>query len=278
MDDALVQDDGIDLTVEEQDRCWEVTQDQNRASKIEKALFETQRDVKTEATYMFYVAGRKLNFQQLENALGTPQPAVIKGYATLQDAKLAKKSFDKVMMWTGGSYGYDDIVRALVRLDRPEMRPGTSGQRGKTIRTYFTDPELDAPTITSGSETWTQPSMEQPHGNEVLDALQDNIDFCEDGETTIARDGAIAILGVFYLIDDGQERIEENEVPQILLQARPLLGHPWIPSYSRRSQCSAEIPRFLRPQTRCNWERTVAAHEALEDSSAEIAHEVCKMP
>ena len=46
MDDALVQDDGIDLIVDELDRCWDVTQDQDKASKIEKALFETQRDVK----------------------------------------------------------------------------------------------------------------------------------------------------------------------------------------------------------------------------------------
>ena len=45
-------------------------------------------------------------------------------------------------------------------------------------------------------------------------------------ETTIARDGAIAILGVFYTTDDGQEAIEENEVPQILLQARPAFRHP----------------------------------------------------
>ena len=36
MDDALVQDDGIDLIVEELDRCWEVTQDKKTASKIEK--------------------------------------------------------------------------------------------------------------------------------------------------------------------------------------------------------------------------------------------------
>ena len=44
MDDALSQDDGIDLIVEELDRCWEVTQDQDKVSKIEKALYETQRD------------------------------------------------------------------------------------------------------------------------------------------------------------------------------------------------------------------------------------------
>ena len=116
MDDALVQDDGIDLIVEELDRCWEVTQDQDKASKIENALFETQRDVKMETTFMSCVARRKLNFQQLENALWTPLPAGIKGYATVRDAKLAESSYDKGVMWTGGNYDYDDVVRALVRI------------------------------------------------------------------------------------------------------------------------------------------------------------------
>ena len=175
---------------------------------------------------MSYVARRKLNFQQLENALGTSLSAVIKGYATSRDAKLAESSYDKVVMWTGGSYDYDDVVRALERLDRPEMRPGTSGQSGKTVPTYFTDPEVDAPTIVPGSEFWTQPSMDRPHWNEIFDAQQEDADFCEDGETTIARDGAIAIPGVFYNNDDGQETIEENEEPQILLQARPAFRHP----------------------------------------------------
>ena len=64
MDDAFEQD-GIDLIVEELDRCWEITQDQDK-----KALNDTQRDVKMETTFMSFVARRKLNFQQLENALG----------------------------------------------------------------------------------------------------------------------------------------------------------------------------------------------------------------
>ena len=68
--------------------------------------------------------------------------------------------------------------------------------------------------------------MDRPHWNEVLDVLQEEADFCEDGETTIARDGAIAIPGVFYITDDGQEAVEENEVPQILLQTRPAFRHP----------------------------------------------------
>ena len=150
---------------------------------------------------MSYVARRKRNFQQLENALGTSQPAVIKGYATLRDAKLAENSYDKVVMWTGGSYDYDDVMRVLVRLDRPEMRPGTSGQSGKTVPTYFTDPEVGVSTTVPGSEIWTQPSVDRPHWNEILDALQEYVDFCVDGETTIARDGAIAIPGVFYITD-----------------------------------------------------------------------------
>ena len=70
---------------------------------------------------------------------------MINGYATLRDAKLAESSYDKVVMWTGGSYEYDDVVRALLRLDRPEMRPGNSEQCGKTVPTYFTDLEVDAP-------------------------------------------------------------------------------------------------------------------------------------
>ena len=89
-----------------------------------------------------YVARRKLNIQQQENALGTPLPAVVKGYATLRDAKLAESS-NKVVIWTGGSYDYDDVMRALVLLTRPEMRPGT-GQSGLTVPTHYTDPEADA--------------------------------------------------------------------------------------------------------------------------------------
>ena len=73
MDDALVQDDGIDLIVEELDRCWEVTQDQDKASKIEKALYETQRDAKMGTTFVSCVARRKLNFTQLDASTSSDQ-------------------------------------------------------------------------------------------------------------------------------------------------------------------------------------------------------------
>ena len=111
---------------------------------------------------MSHVARRKLHFQQMENALETPLPAVIKGYAALRDDNLAESSYDKVVMWTGGRYDHDDVVRALVRLDRPEMR---------------SDPEAETSTIAPGSEFWIQPSIEHPHWNEVHDALQDDLEF-----------------------------------------------------------------------------------------------------
>ena len=144
-DDALVQDDGIDMIVEELDRCWEVTQDQDKSVKIEKGLVETQRDVKTEATFMSYVARRKLNCQQLENVLGTPLPAVIKGYATLRDAKLAENSYDKVVMWTGGSYDYDDdatwnkllkIVCPVHRAAMFRVTPDSRQSSGCDVQTF----------------------------------------------------------------------------------------------------------------------------------------------
>ena len=193
------------------------------------------------------MARKKLNCQQLENALETPIPAVVKGYA-LRDATLSESSYDKVVMWTGDSYEYDDVVGALVRLDRPEMRPGTSGQSGKTVPTYFIDPEVDAPTIVPGSEIWTQPSVDRPHWNEVLTALQEDVDFCEDGETMIARTGAIAIPGVFSTTDDGQEAVEENEVPQILLQARPAFQHPGYRAVQEDLNVAQKSRSFFGPR------------------------------
>ena len=172
-------------------------------------------------------------FQQLDNALGTPLPAVIKGYATLRDAKLTEGSNDKVVMWTGGSYDYDDVVRALVRLDRPEMRPGTSGQSGKTIPTYFTDPEVDAPTIVAGSEIWTQPRMDRPHC-----ALQEDVDFCEDGETTIARDGAIAIPWVLMV----RRQLKRMRFRRYCCRLDQLFRHPEYRAVREDRQCCAESP------------------------------------
>ena len=275
MDEALMQDDGIDLIVVELDRCWEVTQDQDKSSKIEKALYETHSGPKTETTFVSHVTRRKLNLRQLESALGIPLPAVIKGYATPRDAKLTESSYDKVVMWTGGSYDYDDVMRALVRLDRPEMRPGTSGQSGRMVPIYFTDREADAQTLTSQSDVWNQPSADQPPWDEVLGAIQEDVDVCEDGETTIARDGATAIPGVFHVTDDGQSAtVEENELPQVLLQGRPDTV-PFERSSTPRRRL--EVSRFLRLPSWRRWPRVGTAYEALGCCAAETPHHVCEV-
>ena len=39
MDDVLMTDDGIDFIIATLDRCFEVTQDQYQAPKIERALY-----------------------------------------------------------------------------------------------------------------------------------------------------------------------------------------------------------------------------------------------
>ena len=67
-------------------------------------------------------------------------------YATLRDAKLAESSYDKVVMWTGGSYECDDVVRALVRLDPPEYDLEQVDKTARPYRPILRDPEVDAPT------------------------------------------------------------------------------------------------------------------------------------
>ena len=87
---------------------------------------------------------------------------------------------------------------------------------------------------------------------------KEDINFCEDGETTIAREGAIPTRGFSTVPTMVRRRPwKKNEVPQKILQARPTF---------RGTQRSADIPRFLRHQTWCRWQRAETAHEALEYS------------
>ena len=94
MDDACSQDDGIDLI----DRCWEVTQDQDKASKIEKAVFETQRDVKTEAAFMSYV--EETQFSTIGKCILDATASSDPGLRDTTDAKLAESSCNKVAVTT----------------------------------------------------------------------------------------------------------------------------------------------------------------------------------
>ena len=99
------------------------------------------------------------------------------------------------------------------------------------------DPEADALTTAPRSEVWVQPSVDRPHWDEVLNASQEDVDLCEDGETkTIARDGATATPRVFYITDDGQETtVEENEVLRTLFAGSTSVSTSWTPYRSGRS-------------------------------------------
>ena len=70
-------------------------------------------------------------------------------------------------MLTGGRYDHDDVMRALERLDRPEIRPGTSGHNGKITPTYFTGPEVNALPIVPGPESCTSPSIKRTTGTRL---------------------------------------------------------------------------------------------------------------
>ena len=189
-------------------------------------FYETQRDVKMETTFMSYVPRRKLNFQQLEHALGTPLPAVIKGYATFRDAKLAESSCER-----GG-----DVDRWQLRLRRRHVSTGAVGSpRDATWNKWakrqdrtdiFHKPGSgcinnrsrfrDLDTTKYGPTTLERDSRRTARGRRFLRGRRD------DNRTRWSNRHS----GVFYITDDGQEVIEENEVPQILLQARPAFRHP----------------------------------------------------
>ena len=86
-------------------------------------------------------------------------------------------------------------MRALVLLDRPEMLPGKVGKMARPYRHITPTRKRTRQQSFRVPRFWIQPGIDRPHGKEVLDALQEDVDFCEDGETTIARDGAVAIPG-----------------------------------------------------------------------------------
>ena len=162
-------------------------------------------------------------------------------------------------MWTGDRYDYDDVARALVRLDRPQMRAGTSGQNGKTVPIYFTDPEADQPMTAPGSKVSIQTNVDRPHCNEVLNALKEDVDFSRTGETTMAR-GEIAIPGVFYITDGGQEgTVGENDVSQTLLQARPAFRHLGYRAVREELNAAQKSRGFLDPRG-CAGGRELTQH------------------
>ena len=65
----------------------------------------------------------------------------------LRDAQLSEGSYDKERMWTGGSYENDDVARALLRLDLPEIQPGSTPHKATPV--YCTVPK-------SSSTPWSK--------------------------------------------------------------------------------------------------------------------------
>ena len=47
------------------------------------------------------------------------------------------RSSMKALMWTGGSVGRDDVIKALFRLDRRGVRPGTNLNKYQCIVTIL---------------------------------------------------------------------------------------------------------------------------------------------
>ena len=160
-------------------------------------------------------------------------------------------------------------MRALVRLDRREMRPGTSGQSGKTVPTCFTDPEVDAPTIVPGSEIWAT-----KYGPTTL----------ERGSRRTPARGRRFLRG---RRDDDRTRWSNRHPGGFLHHRRWSGGNwrergtadiiagstsfptSWVLCCPRGFHCCAEIPRFLRPQPRCKWQRhQPVSHPALRPSFA----------
>ena len=130
-----------------------------------------------ETTFMSHVARRKLNIQHLEKCIGdSTTSSDIKGSATLRDAKLAASSYDKVVMWTGGSYDNDDVCEhwcgwIALRCDLEQVDKAARPYRHISLTWKWMHP---------------QSFQVQRFGHKVW-------------KTTIARDGAIAIPGGFCI-------------------------------------------------------------------------------
>ena len=80
-------------------------------------------------------------------------------------------------MSTGGSFEHDDVVKAPLRLDRPEIRSRTNFN--KAILVYYNDP--DTGTHNEMSSWW----LENGTGiSQTEQTTQEENGCCEDGETT----------------------------------------------------------------------------------------------
>ena len=66
--------DGIELILAELDLCLEVSQNQDQALKIKRALYLAQRDTKQDPNFLASGSRRKVHVQQLDKILRNALP------------------------------------------------------------------------------------------------------------------------------------------------------------------------------------------------------------
>ena len=138
----------------------------------------------------------------------------------MREAKLCEGSSEKVVMWTGGSYEYDDVIRALLRLDRPEIQPGTTPHTATPV--YDTEPRAGA----HPGANWSVSSTgEEPFQvEEAFWAIQEHKML--RGRRDHDRVGTEPIPVFFLGFESIRHRFEEGDVPQNLLQAQQANRQP----------------------------------------------------
>ena len=165
-------------------------------------------------------------------------------------------------MWIGGSYDYDDVVRALVRLDRPEMRPGTSGQKRQDRTDIFHRPR-------SG----------------CTDNRSRDLDTTQYGPTTLERDSRRNAKRTSISARTERRRSHAMEQsPSRGFSTSPTMVRRQLKKTRYRRHCcrldqlsdtlGTGLPErslnvtqksrgFFWPQTRCKWQVRDLRHEAL---------------
>lgn len=94
--------------------------DEDVPDAMEKGLYWTVRDPKMERDTT-YLNRERLGWRVLER-FNLTALARVKGCTLRLFARMDDRSSDKLITWTGGSYDFETIMRAIVMLDRPDSR------------------------------------------------------------------------------------------------------------------------------------------------------------
>ena len=155
-----------------------------------------------ETTFMSHVARRKLNFQQLENALGRHCET-----RNLLKAATTRWGCGQVAVTTRTTSCEHWCGWITLRCDLEQVDKAARPYRHISLtRKWMHRQSFQVPRF-GHNQVWTDRT-----GTRF--------------STHCKRTSTIAIPGIFCNYDDGQETIEDNEVPQISLQARPAFQHP----------------------------------------------------